>query len=190
MTPLPAEIYEPAEVEALAQAAGRSRIGKRNRALVLLLARAGLRVAEALALEPRDVSTTSGNIRVRRGKGHKARTIPLDTITEDAILAWATVRPPDAQTLICTLKETPLKAAYVRELLPRLARKAGITKRVHPHGLRHYFAVQLDRDGESLATIRDLLGHSSAATTAIYLGRLRGVDQRTAARLRQRGWAS
>ncbi|MBA3734552.1 MAG: tyrosine-type recombinase/integrase [Actinobacteria bacterium] len=59
--------------------------------------------------------------------------------------------------------------SYVRHLLPRLAQRTGIEKRVHAHALRHAFAVDLEREGAPLSTIRDLLGHSSAAVTDHYL---------------------
>ena len=61
---------------------------------------------------------------------------------------------------------------YVRGLLKRLARKAGIEKRVHPHGLRHTFAVELEAAGTPVTTISKLLGHSSVAVTARYLDHL------------------
>jgi len=185
----PAELYEQSEVAALMDACGRSKIGKRNRALIALLAGCGLRIGEALALEPRDVSASTGSIRIRRGKGSKARTVPLDATTEALLDAWRKVRPPKARTLVSTLAGEPVKDAYVRSLLPRLAGKAGVAKRVHPHGLRHYFACSLDREGYPISQISALLGHRSAATTATYLDRLRGVDNHTAARLRERSWA-
>jgi integrase len=57
-------------------------------------------------------------------------------------------------------------------MLPRLARAAGVRKRVHAHGLRHLFATELEAEGAPLSMIRDLLGHSSLATTDTYLRRL------------------
>jgi site-specific recombinase XerD len=74
--------------------------------------------------------------------------------------------------IFCTLRGNELNQSYVRHLLPRLARRAGIEKRVHAHALRHSFAVELEREGAPLSTIRDLLGHSSAAVTDRYLRRV------------------
>lgn len=65
-----------------------------------------------------------------------------------------------------------LDTSYIRHLLPRLAKRAGIGKRVHAHGLRHRFAIDLIKEGADLLTVRDLLGHASAATTQTYLSRL------------------
>jgi site-specific recombinase XerD len=65
-----------------------------------------------------------------------------------------------------------MQAQYVRNLLKRLADQAGIDKRVHPHGFRHTFAVELRRAGTDIASISKLLGHSSIAVTNRYLDHL------------------
>jgi integrase/recombinase XerD len=78
--------------------------------------------------------------------------------------------------LICTLDGGQVGHDYVRHLLPRLAQRPGIEKRVHAHGLRQAYAVEFEREGATLSTIRDLLGHSSAATTDRYLRRLGAGD--------------
>lgn len=186
----PADLYERDDVARLLRECGRSRTGLRNQALIGLLAGAGLRLAEALAVEPRDVNFTDGSIRVRRGKGAKPRTVTLDATTAALLSQWIVGgRPPDARTLICTVTTGHrLQPSYVAAMLHRTAERAGITKRIHPHGLRHFYACELDRAGYPLAQISVLLGHKSTVTTAIYLERLRGVDPTTASRLREREW--
>ncbi len=62
-----------------------------------------------------------------------------------------------------------LNTSYVRRLLPRLARRAGIDRRVHAHGLRHTHAAELAREGTPINIIRDDLGHTSLAVTDRYL---------------------
>ena len=62
-----------------------------------------------------------------------------------------------------------MKGSYVRTLLPRLADKAGIEKRVHPHGLRHTHAFELMMEGVPVPIIQQQLGHASLATTDRYL---------------------
>lgn len=62
-----------------------------------------------------------------------------------------------------------MKSNHVRNRLRRLAADAGVEKRVHPHGLRHTYAVELDDEGFPLRDIRDLLGHSNVSTTDTYL---------------------
>jgi site-specific recombinase XerD len=79
-----------------------------------------------------------------------------------------------------------IEQSYVRHLLPRLARKAGVEKRVHAHGLRHAYAVELEREGATVSTIRDLLGHSSLAVTDRYLRRIGASEAVEFAR--QREW--
>jgi len=74
--------------------------------------------------------------------------------------------------LFCTLGGGPVYPAYVRNLLKRLAEEAGIEKRVHPHGLRHTFAVELDAGKTPITVISKLLGHSNVPTTARYLDHL------------------
>jgi site-specific recombinase XerD len=76
--------------------------------------------------------------------------------------------------------------SYVRHLLPRLARKAGVERRVHAHGLRHAFAVDMVRSGTPLYVVRDALGHSSVATTQVYLSRV-GAHEAVDA-MRARDW--
>jgi integrase/recombinase XerD len=71
--------------------------------------------------------------------------------------------------LFCRLDGGPLDQSYVRHLLRRLAGKAGIDKRVHPHGLRHTYAAELAREGVPMNVLRDALGHSTLATTDRYL---------------------
>ena len=74
--------------------------------------------------------------------------------------------------VFCTLAGRPMKSAYVRTLFPRLARKAGIERRVHPHALRHSFAFELASEGTPLHVIQCQLGHSSVATTDRYIRHL------------------
>jgi site-specific recombinase XerD len=78
----------------------------------------------------------------------------------------------DQGPLFCTLRGTAMSSSQVRTALPRLARRAGITKRVHPHGLRHTHAYELMMEGVPLAIIQRQLGHVSLATTNTYLAHI------------------
>lgn len=171
---LPAEPLTREEVLGLLKASSaRAPSGVRNRALLVLLWRAGLRISEALALLPKDLSADEGTIRVLRGKGSKSRVVPLDPESFAVIEKWAAVREKlgisARRTLICTLKGTPVQTAYVRALLPRLAKRAGIQKRCHPHGLRHSYACDLRREGVDVGVISKALGHAHVSTTSTYL---------------------
>jgi site-specific recombinase XerD len=174
---LDADLLTPNEVEALMRAcSNRATTGVRNRALIALAWRGGLRVSEVLALRPKDVDLDSAIITIQHGKGDKARRVGVDAGTIALVNRWPDTRRslgiPTSRPLICTLEGRRIDPSYVRHLLPRLARRAGIEKRVHAHGLRHAFAVELEREGATVSTIRDLLGHSSLAVTDRYLRRL------------------
>ncbi|MBC7834172.1 MAG: tyrosine-type recombinase/integrase [Phycisphaerales bacterium] len=147
--------------------------GLRNRALIAVLYRAGLRITEALELRPKDVDDERGCIRVLRGKGGRQRTVGVDAGALEIIQAWAVARAvlgvDGRSPLLCTVYGTRLTDAYVRRLLPKLADKAGIAKRVHAHGLRHTMAAQLREEGVDIGIISKQLGHQSITTTARYL---------------------
>lgn len=174
---LPAEVYTAAEVQQLVKACSTSaKTGVRNRALIVTLYRAGLRISEALALRPKDLDRAAGTVRVLHGKGDKSRTVGMDAGAFAVVECWLHVRDSlgigARAPVFCTLAGEPMESAYVRALLPRLGRKAGITKRVHAHGMRHTHAVELARERVDLLTISAQLGHSSTATTDRYLRHL------------------
>jgi integrase/recombinase XerD len=179
------------EIEALLLACSRrAPTGTRNAALIAVLWRCGLRLGEALDLWPQDVDLDDGTLIVQHGKGGKRRVVGLDAGTRALIEGWLRVRATRVRSrsapLFCTLDGGTIHQSYVRHLLPRLARRAGIEKRVHAHALRHAYAVALEREGAALSSTRDLLGHSSAATTDRYLRRLGASD--AVAFAREREW--
>lgn len=168
------EILSEAEIRSLlAQCSRRAPTGIRDRALLVTLYRAGLRVSEALDLRPADIDYDDATIRVLHGKGDKTRTVVVDDGTLAEIRIWVTARAQmgmnGRQRLFCTLSGGPLSANQVRQMCKRRADKAGLEKNVHPHGLRHAYAVGMSREGMSLHTIKDQLGHDYLATTEIYL---------------------
>ena len=178
---LPPEVLTQQEVMGLLDACSRrAPTGVRNRALIALLWRSGLRISEALALKPADVDKTQGSVRILRGKGAKARTVGIDSQTLDNLSTWLNVRKGykigERKALFCQITKgsegAALDTSYIRHLLPRLAAKAGITKRVHAHGLRHTHAVELLREGKNVVLIQRQLGHSSVAVTNTYLEHL------------------
>jgi integrase/recombinase XerD len=144
----PAEPLTPAEADALIGAcSATSRTGIRNRALLTVMYRGGLRIAEVLALKVSDVDPGRGTIRVLHGKSNRARTIGLDPGAMAVVQRWADTRRAAgirSGTLFCTLAGGRVSDKYVRALLGRLAARAGIEKRVHPHGFRHTHAVELE----------------------------------------------
>ncbi len=172
---MPAEVLSSDEARVLIDACdARSFTGIRNRALIGVMYRAGLRVSEALSLAPKDLDLEVGAIRVLRAKGGRARTVGVDRGGAALLRDWI-VRRADAtdlgrgDPLFCTDRGEPLTPSYIRVLLPRLARRAGIDKRVHPHGLRHTHAAELRAEGLDVGVISRQLGHASLLTTIRYL---------------------
>lgn len=172
----PAEPLTAGEVAGLLGACSlRSPTGIRNRALITLLYRSGLRVSEVLALRPSDVNVAKHSLRLLDTKSGHAQTRGFHPSADDALSRWMDARKRLSLKngpLFCTLDGGKLSDDYVRGMLRRLADKAGIDKRVHPHGLRHTFAVELEAAGTPVTTISKLLGHSSVAVTARYLDHL------------------
>ena len=170
----PPETLTEDEVRSLIHAcSNRAPTGIRNRALITVLYRGGLRLSEALALKPKDIDPKAGTVTVLHGKGDRRRTVGLDPGAMAILLRWVEKRKQlginNRAALFCTLQGQPLKPSYVRTLLPRLAEKVGIDKRVHPHGLRHTMAYELMMEGVPVPIIQQQLGHASLATTDRYL---------------------
>lgn len=172
----PAEVLEPEEVQALLdQLSRKSTTGIRNRALIILLYKSGLRVSELCNLTPSDVNLEKHSVRVRLGKGQKTTTRGFHPSATDALARWIDTRKAMGYKngpLFCTHQGGPISDQYVRNVLHALAVKADLGKRVHPHGLRHSYAVSLERAGLSVTEISKLLGHSSIAVTSRYLDHL------------------
>ncbi|MCC7419289.1 MAG: tyrosine-type recombinase/integrase [Planctomycetaceae bacterium] len=174
---LPAEPLVLDEVRKLiGSASGRSPTGIRNRALIVALYRGGLRCSEALDLFPKDCNLGSGTIRILCGKGGRSRVVGIDPEAAGVIQRWLDRRVALGLTgrypVFCTLDGKPLQPVYVRNLLRRLGQRAGIDKRVHPHGLRHTHAYELANENFPLHVIQQQLGHSSLATTDRYIRHL------------------
>ena len=177
------------ECHSLLSACSKAPTGIRNQALIVVLWRTCLRIKEALDLLPKDISGDS--IRVHSGKGDRARTVGLDPESSAVVERWVTKQRElgfkPSQRLFCTLKGEPIDTSYCRHLFKRLAKKAGLEKRVHPHGLRHSGAVHLLDEGHNVVVISQQLGHSNLATTNTYLNHLKPADV-VAAMQSRTGW--
>jgi len=185
----PPEPLSAAEVRKLLLACSPdSDTGKRNRALLAVMWRTGLRCSEVLALRVSDVDAERGTIRVLRGKGCKARTVGADPDCMAVVAVWVAARAARGigpGRLFCTLAGTPLCARYVRAMVGRVAVRAGIEHRVHPHGLRHTMAAELSDEGWPVLLISRQLGHSNVATTNTYLQSLHPAEVIDRARTRR-----
>lgn len=176
----PPEVLTQGEIRALLAACRRTSSGIRNRALLVVMWRAGLRVGEVLALRPSDLDPEAGTLRIPGGKsGH--RTVGLDPEALAVVELWAARRSTvlglnGRRPLFCTLRGRALHASYIRTMMRRLAARAGIERRVHPHALRHTMAAELLREGASLRHIQLQLGHADLTTTSVYLESIQPVE--------------
>lgn len=192
-TPLPTPVLEPHELAALLRSPDRrTPTGARQLALLHLLAGAGTRLGETLAIAPADVAReywelhgdyaemTVLRLRPSSTKGRRARVpLPLSPATAAALRMWTSWRPhlgiaPGAP-LFCTVRNTttsrpggPLNPRQVRAELARLAADAGIRRHVHPHLLRHTALTALCDRTHDLRLVQDVAGHASSRTTERY----------------------
>lgn len=148
--------------------------GIRDRALIALLWRSGLRISEALSLVRDDLRPESDEVVVRRGKGAKYGVSGMDSFGWQELVPWLAIRDryPAGPVFCCTEGVTRgcrLGSAQFRLKLAQLAVQAGITHRVVPHGLRHAHACDLAREGVPVHLISRQLRHSNIGTTATYL---------------------
>jgi len=169
------------EAEALlAQVNPKSLTGLRNLTALLLMLRRGLRVSEVAALQVSDLDLGERRLHVRRGKGAKDRTLYLDQQTAATLALWLERRPNTSRCLLPTVQTGrrgagtskvggPMSARYLRQLVARLGRQAGIEKAVSPHVLRHTFATLELARGVRIDQLQEDLGHADLATTAVYL---------------------
>lgn len=141
--------------------------GLRNLCMLRLMLNAGLRSSEVLNLKVKDLDWMSGKLMVRQGKGKKDRTLWLNEEDLEILRKWRE-RKPEAELLFTTLSGGAINSRYLRALVERLGKKAGIEKHVHPHTLRHTFATDLYKSTKDLRLVQKALGHANIQTTTIY----------------------
>ena len=162
------------EIDALLAApAGGDPHALRDRAILELFYSSGLRVSELAGLMLQQVDLESGFLRVF-GKGSKERVVPVGGKAADALTVYlASARPHFVKSktgsqLFLSERGTALSRQMLWVLVKKYAKRAGITKTVKPHLLRHSFATHLLSGGADLRAIQEMLGHANIATTQIY----------------------
>ncbi len=144
-------------------------IGARDRAVLLLLYGAGLRIAEALSLTGADLPLAE--VLTVTGKGGKQRAVPLLPIVRDAVAAYAAKSPwpPErGQPLFRGTKGGALSQGMIQKAMARARPTLGLPATATPHALRHSFATHLLGAGADLRSLQELLGHASLGSTQIY----------------------
>jgi site-specific recombinase XerD len=174
----PADPPTVAEIVAVMRRAGDGVHGRRLRALIVVLWRAGLRIHEALSLREADLDPRRGALLVRHGKGGRRREVGMDGWAWGQLQPWLAARTElPVGPLFCVVsgptRGRAWSSAAARAQLRRTAARAGVRRRFAPHQLRHAHAVEMAREGVPLIVIQRQLGHTNLGITSIYL---QGID--------------
>jgi site-specific recombinase XerD len=153
--------------------------GLRDRAMLELLFSSGLRVSELVGLNRDHINTKRREFMVR-GKGQKDRPIFIDETAANYVDEYLQARTDSLPALFISYRDTipqqldttgdfrRLTPRSVQRIIKKYALKAGITKKVTPHTMRHSYATDLLMNGADLRSVQSLLGHSNISTTQVY----------------------
>ena len=145
----------------------------RDRALLELAYGAGLRVSELCGLGLVDLLLTENLVRIF-GKGGKERLVPIGRSVIGAVSVYLHTMRPELDRgkskgrVLLNARGQPLSRVGAWGIVKRATERAGITKRVTPHTLRHTFATHLLEGGADLRAVQEMLGHADLSTTQIY----------------------
>ena len=144
--------------------------GKRNRALVMLLADSGLRISEALRLRVEDVRFGERTLSVRGGKGGKDGVGFMGAETAQGLRGWLSARRRAAPEdyVFCDRSGRSLSRTYGTHIIHRLSVRAGLSRKVGPHQLRHYAATSILKQTGDLELVRQVLRHETLAMSLRY----------------------
>jgi len=162
----------PEEVKLLALEAKKRRNGERDSLLILVLFETGLRISEALSLTPSNIDLFEGRPVLRIiGKGEKPRAVACPERLTDNIRAYANRHKIEPEH-----KFFPINRQRAWQILKEVSRKAGLTKRIYPHLLRHSDAIERLRQTGNPKALQHHLGHSSTVMIMRYLSTLTKED--------------
>lgn len=142
----------------------------RDRALLFVYTRLGLRTQEVAALALKDIDWVHGNIIIRSTKMRRERVLPLPDDVGQALIEYLRVRPQNSPQIFASRQPpfTPQRClSHVSHCMASLFRRAGLLH-VHSHSLRHTTATRMVNSGASFKEVADVLGHKSIASTLIY----------------------
>ncbi len=147
--------------------------GLRDRAMLELLYATGARVSELCRVEISDLDDNLGVLRIL-GKGRKQRLVPVGQAALEAIAEYRRLGRPEllgrraSRYLFVTARGGPMTRQGFWKLLAKYGRKAGITRHLSPHVVRHSFATHLLEGGADLRVVQTMLGHADIGTTQVY----------------------
>ncbi len=136
--------------------------------MITLMYSAGLRVSELLNLKVKDLHLNEAYGWVRQGKGKKDRVFIIAEKLKRELASWTNNLFPE-NYIFSNYNAQQMSSQTIRKIISSAAKQAGISKRIHPHTLRHSFATHLIENGYAVTEVQPLLGHSSIDTTMIYL---------------------
>ena len=150
----------------------------RDKALLEFMYATGCRVSEAVGTNLDDIDLEEKVVRLM-GKGSKQRLGPLGSYARNSVVAYlnagrgelerrSTAKVPERRALFLNKRGKRISRQSVWEIVKTAGGRAGITKPLHPHTLRHSFATHLIQGGADVRTVQELLGHASVTTTQIY----------------------
>lgn len=148
-----------------------TKLGLRDRTMLEVLYGGGLRVSELINLRPLDYDAQTDILRIW-GKGGKERIVPLNETAATLLAGYLTARSslftPRQDAVFLNRSGNRLSRQGIWKMIKRYGVKAGITKTISPHTLRHCFATHLLEGGADLRTVQILLGHADISATEIY----------------------
>lgn len=165
------------ELRRLLKVCGDDFKGRRDRALIYVLADSGLRKSEALRLRIEDVNFADQTLTIRQGKGQKDRVSPFGQETARVLRRWLQTRRHTAfdDSVFTDKTGNPLSSDYATHLLHRLSEQAGLDRKIGPHALRHYAATNILKHSSDLDLVRQTLGHATLTMSLRYT-HLAGVE--------------
>jgi len=140
----------------------------KHRTILMLIYSAGLRLDEAITMKTGDIDIDRGSITIRKGKGRKDRTTLLSDRFSKIFVKYIAEYNPQNWLFEGQIRKDHISPRSVQNLFKNAVIKAGITKNVTVHSLRHSFATHLLEQGTDIRFIQELLGHKSPNTTMIY----------------------
>ena len=147
-------------------------LGSRNRAIILMLLDAGLRVSEIANIALEDIDTERGWIKVR-GKGDKERVVRIGTTAQKALWRYLMYRADNVTSALWLTEEgTAFKSDGIQAMVKRLKQRAGVTSKGNCHRFRHTFALNFLRADRNPFNLQYLLGHSDLRMVRHYTATL------------------
>ncbi len=147
----------------------RAPTGLRNLCLISLMLKSGIKAAEIINLREQDLDWDSGTLFIQESGGAKERYLKIDDVELSLLKSWRRTKPSGSPVLFTTLQGEPLRDRYLREMIKRYARKAGIKKDVYPHLLRTTFALEFLNETRDIERLQQVLGHRDQSTTQNYI---------------------